>query len=277
VKEACRLLKVAMQQAATDPLTGESPSLSRLNPVFQDPEHSEGGLRFATFTDLDELDCRDEVADCCFVSKPFARVSHSESVRNHLSCPILSLGAIDMDLITTGVSASERSRRGLLTTALRNWILDNLQEGAGPVRVNQVSGKNLQKSRVSSAISFIWISSEASESIRQNPFFGFLLRVCKSWQCLTERACRGDLPRRGIARGFRRAPAFGKSERGSCSGIPWRALVIWESLEENTPLGFSEEHPPVDWILNNLQEGAGQSAQTRRVLIIFRSVPASGL
>lgn len=52
VKEACRLLKVAMQQAATDPLTGDSSTLSRLNPVFQDPKDSEGGLRFATFTEI---------------------------------------------------------------------------------------------------------------------------------------------------------------------------------------------------------------------------------
>lgn len=47
-------------------------------------------------------------------------------------------GAIDMDLITTGVSASERSKRGQLTIALRNWILDNVREGSGPIRFSQV-------------------------------------------------------------------------------------------------------------------------------------------
>ncbi|GAQ79584.1 DNA replication licensing factor MCM4 component [Klebsormidium nitens] len=78
VKEALRLLRVAMQQAATDPTTG----------------------------------------------------------------------AIDMDLITTGVSASERSKRGQLTIALRNWILDNVREGSGPMRVSQVFDNIKQQSSV---------------------------------------------------------------------------------------------------------------------------------
>lgn len=42
-------------------------------------------------------------------------------------------GTIDMDLITTGVSASERLRRENVLTATRNLILDKMQHG-GPTK-----------------------------------------------------------------------------------------------------------------------------------------------
>lgn len=131
-----------------------------------------------------EPDCRDErdsqgeldTAVSCTVKKPFAGLSYSETVCVCLLCQIPPLGAIDMDLITTGVSASERSRRGLLTTALRNWILDNLQEGAGPVRVNQVSGKILR----------------GLESLQQHPLFGSHLRLLSLFNGVPSLdSCRG--------------------------------------------------------------------------------------
>ncbi|KAE8667395.1 DNA replication licensing factor MCM4 [Hibiscus syriacus] len=46
-----------------------------------------------------------------------------------------STGTIDMDLITTGVSASERMRRESLLSAARNIIMDKLQLGGPSVRL----------------------------------------------------------------------------------------------------------------------------------------------
>ncbi|KAJ8753206.1 hypothetical protein K2173_017800 [Erythroxylum novogranatense] len=46
-----------------------------------------------------------------------------------------STGTIDMDLITTGVSASERMRRENLVSATRNLILDKLQLGGPSMRL----------------------------------------------------------------------------------------------------------------------------------------------
>lgn len=43
-----------------------------------------------------------------------------------------------MDLITTGVSASERSRRANLLAALRQLIAEKLPPGSSTVKVNQV-------------------------------------------------------------------------------------------------------------------------------------------
>ena len=48
-------------------------------------------------------------------------------------------GTIDMDLITTGVSASERSRRANLVVALRELIADKLSPGSSPgLKMHQV-------------------------------------------------------------------------------------------------------------------------------------------
>lgn len=43
-----------------------------------------------------------------------------------------------MDLITTGVSASERMRRNTVMTALRNLVLEKMQIGGASMRIPQV-------------------------------------------------------------------------------------------------------------------------------------------
>ncbi|XP_020517369.1 DNA replication licensing factor MCM4 [Amborella trichopoda] len=47
-------------------------------------------------------------------------------------------GTIDMDLITTGVSASERIRRENILTATRNLIMEKMQVGGSPTRVTEL-------------------------------------------------------------------------------------------------------------------------------------------
>ncbi|KAL3683753.1 hypothetical protein R1sor_001775 [Riccia sorocarpa] len=47
-------------------------------------------------------------------------------------------GTIDMDLITTGVSASERTRRSNLVSAIRNMIAEKLQAGSSSLRAPQL-------------------------------------------------------------------------------------------------------------------------------------------
>ncbi|KAK6946291.1 MCM, AAA-lid domain [Dillenia turbinata] len=46
-----------------------------------------------------------------------------------------STGTIDMDLITTGISASERMRREQLVSSTRNVIMEKLQIGGHPIRM----------------------------------------------------------------------------------------------------------------------------------------------
>ncbi|KAJ7556567.1 hypothetical protein O6H91_05G088500 [Diphasiastrum complanatum] len=46
-----------------------------------------------------------------------------------------STGIIDMDLITTGVSASERTKRANILSALRNLISDKLRSGGPPMKI----------------------------------------------------------------------------------------------------------------------------------------------
>lgn len=48
------------------------------------------------------------------------------------------LGTIDMDLITTGISASERMRRESLVSAARNIIMEKLQLGGPSMRLLEV-------------------------------------------------------------------------------------------------------------------------------------------
>ena len=48
-------------------------------------------------------------------------------------------GTIDMDLITTGISASERMRREQLLTATRNIIMEKMQPGGPSVRTLEVT------------------------------------------------------------------------------------------------------------------------------------------
>ena len=47
-------------------------------------------------------------------------------------------GTIDMDLITTGVSASERMRRESLQQATRNIIMEKMQIGGQSMRLLEV-------------------------------------------------------------------------------------------------------------------------------------------
>lgn len=48
------------------------------------------------------------------------------------------IGTIDMDLITTGVSASERIRRESLLQATRNLIMEKMQIGGPSMRLLEV-------------------------------------------------------------------------------------------------------------------------------------------
>lgn len=50
------------------------------------------------------------------------------------------LGTIDMDLITTGVSASERMKRDNLASATRNIIMEKMQLGGPSMRLLEVMG-----------------------------------------------------------------------------------------------------------------------------------------
>lgn len=52
---------------------------------------------------------------------------------------IFNTGTIDMDLITTGVSASERMRRENVLTATRNLIMEKLQIGGPSIRILEVN------------------------------------------------------------------------------------------------------------------------------------------
>lgn len=59
-----------------------------------------------------------------------------------LSSPLIFFsnpGTIDMDLITTGVSASERMRRESLIQATRNIIMEKMQIGGPSMRLVEVS------------------------------------------------------------------------------------------------------------------------------------------
>ncbi|KAL2927237.1 DNA replication licensing factor MCM4 [Bienertia sinuspersici] len=82
------------------------------------------------------------------LSEALARMRFSEWVEKHdvieairllevalqQSATDHSTGTIDMDLITTGISASERMRREQLLSATRNVIMEKLQLGGPPVR-----------------------------------------------------------------------------------------------------------------------------------------------
>ncbi|KAG0564394.1 hypothetical protein KC19_8G107300 [Ceratodon purpureus] len=58
-------------------------------------------------------------------------------------------GTIDMDLITTGVSASERTRRANLVAALRELIAEKLSPGSSPgLKINQLLEETRKQSTV---------------------------------------------------------------------------------------------------------------------------------
>jgi DNA replication licensing factor MCM4 len=48
-------------------------------------------------------------------------------------------GTIDMDLITMGVSASERIRHANLVIAVRNIIMEKMQAGGPSTRTSEVT------------------------------------------------------------------------------------------------------------------------------------------
>lgn len=52
---------------------------------------------------------------------------------------VLLTGTIDMDLITTGVSASERMRRDNLVGMARNIIMEKMQLGGPSTRMLEVT------------------------------------------------------------------------------------------------------------------------------------------
>ena len=54
---------------------------------------------------------------------------------------MINAGTIDMDLITTGVSASERTRRASLVMALRSVVAEKMEVGGPAKRVTQVRSK----------------------------------------------------------------------------------------------------------------------------------------
>lgn len=47
-------------------------------------------------------------------------------------------GTIDMDLINTGVSASERMRRDILVSSIRDITLEKMQIGGSAMRLSEV-------------------------------------------------------------------------------------------------------------------------------------------
>ena len=101
VTEAFRLLEVAMQQSATDHATG----------------------MFSNQTEVQVLD------------PLFYHLNQISQVSiNHYAIQ----GTIDMDLITTGVSASERMRRESLLSATRNLIMEKMQIGGPSMRLLEV-------------------------------------------------------------------------------------------------------------------------------------------
>ena len=51
---------------------------------------------------------------------------------------LLAKGTIDMDLIMTGISASERTRRENLVAATRNLVMEKLQLGGPSTRLTEV-------------------------------------------------------------------------------------------------------------------------------------------
>jgi len=50
----------------------------------------------------------------------------------------MTKGTIDMDLIMTGISASERQRRENLVAATRNLIMEKMQLGGPSMRMTEV-------------------------------------------------------------------------------------------------------------------------------------------
>jgi DNA replication licensing factor MCM4 len=52
---------------------------------------------------------------------------------------VMVIGTIDMDLINTRVSASERMRRANLISSLRIFIMERMQVGGPSTRIREVT------------------------------------------------------------------------------------------------------------------------------------------
>lgn len=134
VVEAFRLLEVAMQQSATDHATGQTNLLSAISYAFFSCNHNIKCWHFYQST---------------------------------------TKGTIDMDLIMTGISASERQRRDNLVAATRNLVMEKMQLGGPSVRMIEV--KNLQLVSFvliivcqTSGLSYSsWLISQLLEEIRK--------------------------------------------------------------------------------------------------------------
>eukprot|EP00250_Pteridium_aquilinum_P010421 c19376_g1_i1 orf=124-2694(-) len=86
------------------------------------------------------------------ISEALARIRYSEQVERCDAAEALRLlevalqqsatdhstGTIDMDLITTGVSASERTRRASLVAAVRNLVSEKMQAGGSTMKLMQL-------------------------------------------------------------------------------------------------------------------------------------------
>lgn len=59
-------------------------------------------------------------------------------ISNNKSCFYIGEGTIDMDLINTGVSASERMRRDILVSSIRDITLEKMQIGGSAMRLSEV-------------------------------------------------------------------------------------------------------------------------------------------
>eukprot|EP00850_Spirogloea_muscicola_P011671 SM000073S21447 [mRNA] locus=s73:310298:312863:- [translate_table: standard] len=84
-----------------------------------------------------------EIATLCLLCEQVHKDDVKEAVRllqvaMQQSATDPTTGTIDMDLITTGVSASERTRRTLITAALLDLVHEKLQAGGPGMRVIQI-------------------------------------------------------------------------------------------------------------------------------------------
>lgn len=96
--------------------------------------------------------------------------AHSISLSDLLFL-FLSIGTIDMDLITTGVSASERMRRERLLQQTRDTVMQTMQLGGPSVRLLEVCSQ------------FLFEMSTA-------PIFTvtFFVCICSCWSLLRNKA-----------------------------------------------------------------------------------------
>lgn len=93
------------------------------------------------------------------------------------TCNVGTTGTIDMDLITTGVSASERGRRANLIAALRDLIAERISPGSSSsLKVNQVSNW----AEMCCLRTFLWLPCLTCrfESVQHN----YYIDLCSCWR-----------------------------------------------------------------------------------------------